>query len=48
MDSASFVLRDFRKEELPLVDELLDDAVAAIVSFVEFGADLAMTHHNKK
>ena len=48
MDPASYVLRDFRKEELPFVDELLDNAVGAIVSFVEFGVDLAMTQHNKK
>ena len=48
MDPAAYVLRDFRKEELPLVRELLDDAVAAIESFVQVGVDFAMTHHNKK
>ena len=48
MEPAAYVLRDFHKEELPLVNELLDDAVAAIESFVQVGVDLAMTQHNKK
>ena len=48
MEAAAYVLRDFRKEELPIVNDLLDDAVAAIESFVQAGVDLAMTHHNKK
>ncbi len=48
MDPAAYVLRDFRKEDLPIVDNLLDDAVAAIESFILAGVDLAMTHHNKK
>jgi PTH1 family peptidyl-tRNA hydrolase len=48
MEPAAYVLRDFRKEELPIVNDLLDDAVAAIESFVQAGVDLAMTHHNKK
>jgi len=48
MEPAAYVLRDFRKEELPIVNELLDDAVAAIESFVQFGVDLAMSKHNKK
>lgn len=47
MDPAAYVLQDFRNGELPKVDELLDDAVAAIECFIETGVDLAMTHHNK-
>lgn len=48
MDPAAYVLRDFRKEELPIVDILLNDAVTAIESFIQIGVDLAMTQHNKK
>jgi len=48
MDPAAYVLRDFPKEELPVVEELLNDAVAAIESFIQAGVDLAMTYHNKK
>lgn len=48
MEPAAYVLRDFRKEELPIVNDVLDDAVAAIESFIQAGVDLAMTQHNKK
>lgn len=48
MDPAAYVLQDFRSQELPLLDEVLDQAVAAIESFVQDGVDLAMTWHNKK
>jgi PTH1 family peptidyl-tRNA hydrolase len=48
MEPAAYVLRDFSKEELTIVYELLDDAVSAIESFVQVGVDLTMTHHNKK
>jgi PTH1 family peptidyl-tRNA hydrolase len=48
MAPAAYVLRDFQKKELPILSELLDDAVAAIESFIQVGVDLAMTHHNKK
>ena len=48
MEPAAFVLRDFHDDELPIVNEMLDAAVAAIMSFVQIGVNLAMTHHNKK
>jgi len=48
MEPAAYVLRDFGKDELLEVDALLDEAVAAIKSFVQVGVDLAMTYHNKK
>lgn len=48
MEPAAYVLRDFGKDELPVVNELLNDAAAAIESFVQVGVDLAMTQHNKK
>lgn len=48
MDPAAYVLRDFRKEELPVVDDVLTEAMAAVESFIEVGIDRAMTRHNKK
>lgn len=48
MDPAAYVLQDFSKDQIPIADEMLDAAVAAIVSFVRVGVDLAMTLHNKK
>lgn len=48
MEPAAYVLRDFGKDELLEVDALLNEAVAAIKSFVQVGVDLAMTYHNKK
>ena len=48
MDPAAYVLQDFRDQELPLLTEVLDGAVAAIESFIQDGIDLAMTWHNKK
>lgn len=48
MEPAAYVLHDFTKEELPTIEVLLDDASAAIMSFIQIGVDLAMTQHNKK
>jgi PTH1 family peptidyl-tRNA hydrolase len=47
MDPAAYVLQDFSTSELPVVDQMLDDALAAIESFIELGIDPAMTQHNK-
>ncbi len=48
MDPAAFVLRDFRSEEIEIVNAMVDNAIAAIESFIRAGIDLAMTYHNKK
>ncbi len=47
MDPAAYLLQDFKKDDFSVLDELLDDAVAAIVSFINEGVELAMTRHNK-
>jgi PTH1 family peptidyl-tRNA hydrolase len=47
MEPAAYVLRDFNREELPILNDLLNNAVAAIESFLQVGVDLAMTYHNK-
>ena len=48
MDPAAYVLQDFRSQELPLLEEVLNESVAVIESFIRDGVDLAMTRHNKK
>lgn len=47
MDPAAYVLQDFSKQELMMIDELIDDAVATIEGFIELGVDRAMTYYNK-
>jgi len=47
MPPAAYVLQDFSKEDLPLVDELLNEAVRAAETFITHGIDLAMTRHNR-
>jgi PTH1 family peptidyl-tRNA hydrolase len=46
MPPAAHVLRDFDKDEQPVLLELLDSAVDAIETYLVEGIDLAMTRHN--
>jgi PTH1 family peptidyl-tRNA hydrolase len=46
MDPAAYVLQDFGKDELPVVNELIAEATMAIETFVTVGIDLAMSRHN--
>lgn len=48
MPPSAHVLQDFGKDELPIVDELLGEAVKAAETFVTDGINLAMTRHNTK
>lgn len=48
MDPAAFVLQDFGRDELPIVDEMLSAAGDAIESFIRDGIDLAMTRANPR
>lgn len=47
MPVMAYVLRDFDKEELPLLDEVLDEAIRGIETFLTDGIQLAMSRHNK-
>ena len=47
MDPAAYVLQDFSAAEAVLIDEVLDQAVAAIKTWLVAGIDMAMTHHNR-
>lgn len=47
MDAAAYVLRDFKADERPIADEMMEAAVAAIESYLSDGIELAMTRHNR-
>jgi len=47
MDPADYVLQDFSKAEEPLVEEVLDMAVATIETWLAEGIDTAMSLHNR-
>ena len=48
MDPADYVLQDFSKAEEPLVEEVLDVAVATIETWLAEGIDTAMMLHNRR
>ena len=47
MPAAAYVLQDFAQADLPLLDEVLDEAVLAIETFLAEGIQLAMSRHNQ-
>ncbi len=47
MDPADYVLQDFSDDEEPLVEEALEQAVAAIETWLVEGIDEAMTRFNR-
>lgn len=46
MPAAAYVLQNFGKTDQPLLDDLLDEAVRAIETYLHDGIELAMTRHN--
>ena len=48
MDLADFVLSGFSKEEIPVMDETLEKAKGATLSFLKEGIDSAMNSWNGK
>ncbi|HEX6384452.1 MAG TPA: aminoacyl-tRNA hydrolase [Anaerolineae bacterium] len=46
MDPAAYVLQDFSKDELPILQEVLDEAVQAIETYLSDGIEMAMSRHN--
>lgn len=46
MEPAAYVLQDFQKEELPVVEEIIDRSVSAIETYLIDGIDIAMTRFN--
>ena len=47
MDAAAYVLRDFSKVELPLLDEVLSYGVDAVLMFITQGVEAAMNRYNR-
>jgi peptidyl-tRNA hydrolase, PTH1 family len=45
-EAAEYVLQNFRPEELDLLNEALDRAVEAVLSFLEYGIDRTMNSFN--
>lgn len=46
MPGAAYVLQDFGEEERVVVQEMLDEMVLAVETFLSEGIDLAMSRHN--
>lgn len=46
MEPADYVLQDFRGPEIEIAGALLDEAAAAVETYLTGGIDLAMTRHN--
>jgi PTH1 family peptidyl-tRNA hydrolase len=46
MDPAVYVLQDFSADEQPLVEQMLERAVAAIETWLVEGVEMAMSRHN--
>lgn len=42
----AYVLQDFHRDDQPIVEMVLDEAVAAVHTFLRLGIDRAMTAHN--
>ncbi|MEM7336328.1 MAG: aminoacyl-tRNA hydrolase [Chloroflexota bacterium] len=47
MPVPAYVLQDFQKNNLPLLDEILDESVKAIETYLQDGVQLAMSKHNR-
>ncbi len=47
MDPAAYVLQDFAAEELPLLEETLERAVAAVETWLRQGIEAAMERYNR-
>lgn len=46
MEPAAYVLQDFQKEELPVVEEIIERSVSAIETYLTNGIETAMTRFN--
>ena len=46
MPVPAYVLQDFGKDDLPLLDDVLAEAVRAIETYLRDGIQLAMSRHN--
>lgn len=47
MDPASFLLKNFLPDEMPVVEIMIQEGSAAVETFLQDGVEIAMTRHNK-
>ena len=47
MPPAAYVLQDFGQDDLPLVADVIEEALKAVVTYLTEGIDLAMSRHNR-
>ncbi|MEJ2748223.1 MAG: aminoacyl-tRNA hydrolase [Anaerolineae bacterium] len=47
MPPAAYVLQDFGQADEPILTEIIDEAVNAVVTYLSDGIDLAMSKHNQ-
>jgi PTH1 family peptidyl-tRNA hydrolase len=47
MDPSEYVLRSFRTNERPLLEQVISDATAGVLTFLSEGIALAMARHNR-
>lgn len=46
MPAAAYVLQDFGRDDLPLLNDILDEAIRAVLTFLNEGIEMAMSRHN--
>ena len=46
MDPPAYVLQDFDKDQIPIVNEMIDEAIRAIATYLTDGIQMAMNRHN--
>jgi PTH1 family peptidyl-tRNA hydrolase len=46
MDPAAYVLQNFQKEELPVIEEIIDRSISAIETYLTDGIEITMTRFN--
>jgi len=46
MEPPAYLLQDFSSEQLPIVSEMIDEAIRAIETYLQEGIQMAMNKHN--
>ncbi|MCB8946257.1 MAG: aminoacyl-tRNA hydrolase [Ardenticatenaceae bacterium] len=46
MDPPAYLLQDFDKEQMPVVNDMIDEAIRAIATYLNEGIQVAMNRHN--
>ena len=46
MDPPAYLLQDFSKEQLPIVSDMIDEAIRAIATYLQEDIQVAMNKHN--